>query len=73
MNRLWTSVSSLALTVILLAPVPATAGIRYTRNLPIYPNGLVEGESGSDPSGDGPSSLDALADGGATAPLSAGL
>lgn len=49
MNRLWTSVSSLALTVTLLAPLPATAGIRYTRNLPIYPNGVVEGESGSDP------------------------
>jgi hypothetical protein len=40
---------SLALIVTLLAPLPASAAIRYTRNLPIYPNGVVEGESGSDP------------------------
>jgi hypothetical protein len=38
-------VSSLALTATLLAPLPASAAIRLDRNLPIYPNGVVEGES----------------------------
>jgi hypothetical protein len=47
-DRPWPSASSFALIVTLLAALPASAAIRLDRNLPIYPNGVVEGESGAD-------------------------
>ena len=50
MNHPWTSAVSLTLSLVLLAVLPASAALRYDGTLPIYPNGVVQGEAGNPPS-----------------------
>ena len=49
MHHPWTSVL-LSLSLVMLAALPASAAIRYDGTLPIYPNGVVQGEAGNPPS-----------------------
>lgn len=49
MNRIWTAAASLAFGLVVLAALPASAAIRYDGTLPIYPNGVVQGEAGNPP------------------------
>jgi hypothetical protein len=47
MKRIWTRAVSLTLTLFVLAALPASATIRYDGTVPIYPNGIVQGEAGN--------------------------